>query len=247
MSVDGDDHAHGSNHQYPGEQELASDIGTKARDQHARDNRERSDHSVDRKPAHAQEEGEHRTRVGATVAEDAPSKDDLGQAALRSGVAEQAQNNGAGHRTDKDRKQAVPHPQPVVGRQQAGGQQTGVVDEGAGPEKAQFSRTAVPLGSRNGVDAVRLDLEKGVRRDLIEVGLCGHVYPSAGITQIRFEGLAERSTSQRSKRTPLSEYNYQTRSSFHGSAPLFKLFRSHKPSRPCSAHSTPSDNLTSCP
>ncbi len=35
------------------------------------------------------------------------------------------------------------------------------------------------------------------------------MYPSAGITQIRFEGLVERSTSQRPKRTPLLEYNYQ--------------------------------------
>src|SRR5438105_10684643 len=35
------------------------------------------------------------------------------------------------------------------------------------------------------------------------------ICPSAGITQIRFEGLVERSTSQRSKRTPLLEYSYQ--------------------------------------
>src|SRR6202158_4223960 len=45
-------------------------------------------------------------------------------------------------------------------------------------------------------------------------------FPSAGITQIRFQGLAERSTSQRSKRTPLGEYTYQYRSSFQGSAAL---------------------------
>jgi hypothetical protein len=48
---------------------------------------------------------------------------------------------------------------------------------------------------------VRLDLEKFVCRS----GVLNHV-PSAGITQIRFQGLAERSTSQRSKRTPSIEY-----------------------------------------
>src|SRR6202022_3726648 len=217
MSVDGNDDAHRGDHEHPGEQELGRHIGAYARDLQQLDAREGGGDGVDRKPSDAEEERERGTGKCATLAEDAPRKNDLRLAAFRSGVAEKAKDHRAGERSDEDRQQAVPNPEPVVGRQQARGQQAGVVDERSRPEKAQLSRTAVALRIRNGVDAVRLNLEKRIRRNF---DLCRHVYPSAGITQIRFEGLVKHSTSQRSKRTPLREYIYQYRSSFQGSAAL---------------------------
>ena len=122
--------------------------------------RQRRDHGVDGEPADAQKEGQDGTRIGTAIAEDAPGEDDLRQPAFRSSVAEKAEDHRPGERADQHRQQPVPNPQPVIGRQQARGQEAGVVDESTRPEKAQFPRTAVALGVRNGVDAVRLDLEK---------------------------------------------------------------------------------------
>src|SRR6202048_685384 len=163
MSVDGgDDAAHGRNHEHPGEQELARDIGAYARDLKQLDTRERGDDGVDGEPSHAEKESQKGSRVRTPVAEDAPSEDDLRLATFRSRVAEKAQDHRAGQRTDEDREQAVPYAKPVIRRQQAGGEQAGVVDEGARPEKAQFSRVAVTLRIRNGVDPMRLDFEKRI-------------------------------------------------------------------------------------
>src|SRR5207249_17808 len=158
----GDRYARGSDHEYPGEQEFARHIGTDARDLEELDTGQRGDHGVDGEPADPQKEREYRAGIGAAIAEDAPRENDLWLPAFRPGVAEKAEDHRAGERADQHRQQPVPNPQPVIGRQQARGQEAGVVDESARPEKAQFPRTAVALGIRNDVDAVRLDLEKGI-------------------------------------------------------------------------------------
>ena len=162
MTVDGDRHARGSDHEYPGEQEFARHIGTDARDLEQLDTGQRGDHGVDGEPADPQKECEHRSRVGAAIAEDAPREDDLGLPAFRPSVAEKAEDHRTGEGADQHRQQPVPNPQPVIGRQQARGQEAGVVDESARPEKAQLGRASVAFGIRNGVDAVRLNLEKGI-------------------------------------------------------------------------------------
>ena len=162
MTVDGDYDARGGDGEHPGEQEFARHIGTDACDLQQLDTRQGRDHGVDGEPADPQKEREHRTRIGAAIAKDAPCEDDLRLTAFRSGVAEEAEDHRAGERADQHRKQPVPYAQPVIRRQQARGQQAGVVDERARPQKPQFRRTAVTLGVGNRVDAVRLDLEKGV-------------------------------------------------------------------------------------
>ena len=162
MTVNGDSDARGSDDEHPGKQEFPGQIGMDARDPEQLNARQRRDHGVDGEPADAQKEGQDGTRIGTAVAEDAPGEDDLRQAAFRSSVAEKAENHRPGQRANQHRQQPVPNAQPVIGRQQARGQEAGVIDERARPEKAQFRRTAVSLGVRNGVDAVRLDLEKGI-------------------------------------------------------------------------------------
>src|ERR1700737_1478040 len=90
----------------------------------------------------------------------------MGQPAARTCVAEQAEDDRGRNGTVHSRGEPVPNPKAVVGREQAGGEEAGVVRECAGPKESQLARAAVPLGRRDRGDAVRLDLAKGVRLDV---------------------------------------------------------------------------------
>src|ERR1700737_5308155 len=90
----------------------------------------------------------------------------MGQPAARTCVAEQAEDDRGRNGTVHSRGEPVPNPKAVVGREQAGGEEAGVVRECAGPKESQLARAAVPLGRRDRVDAVRLDLAKGVALDV---------------------------------------------------------------------------------
>ena len=147
------------------------------------------DHAINREPADREEEGEGGAHVGPAPPEDAPGEHDLGEAGARTGVAQQPEDHRPGGGAKRDRGEAVPHAQAVVGREQAGREEAGVVDEGARPQERQLTRAAVALTRRDGIDAARLHLEERVTPALAGIDarrLGRHMHPSAGITQFRF-------------------------------------------------------------
>ena len=157
MSVDGHRHAHGCDQKHPDEGRGAAVASQQARPGLG------GDHAVDGKPAHRQEQREEGADPRPAQAENPAREHDLGLAGGRPGVAEQAQHKGAGHSAQDGGQQAIPDAEPEGAGQEAGGEQAGVVDEGAGPEEGQLPRPSVALARGHPVDAPGLHSEELVR------------------------------------------------------------------------------------
>ncbi len=179
MTEDRDHHADRGDHEDEAERHPAVSAADKLRACLGRD------HAVDREPADREKEGEARAHVGTAEAEDPPCVDDLRLARPRTGVAEQPEDHRRGDGSEGGGEEAVPDPEPVIGGQEARGEEARVVDEGTGPQEGQLARHAVSLGRGDRIDAAALDPAERIRIARAN-GDVAHVSPSAGITQFRF-------------------------------------------------------------
>src|SRR5438132_10217741 len=107
MAVDGNRHADRRYAQHPGEEEFIGEVGADPGDLEQLNAGEGGDHRVDGEPSDPQEKCKKGTRVGSATPEDPLREDDLRLPAARTGVAEQAEKEGAGDRAQKYRDKAV--------------------------------------------------------------------------------------------------------------------------------------------